>query len=346
MSEDILIRVTGGVGRITLNRPRAINALSDDMLREMGKALTSWATDAAVHAVLLDGAGERGLCAGGDIRSIYRAIQDGTDGPIGFWREEYQVNALIANYPKPYAVFMDGLVMGGGVGVSAHGSVRVVTERTAIGMPEVSIGFIPDVGGTFLLSRAPGELGTHLALTGGRIGAADAILCGLADQYLPSAVLPELAELPAEQLLVEIAARAETPPAGQLAEDREWIDSCYAADTVEQILANLHGSGHPGAEAAAKEIQAKAPTAVKVALRALRTARGLSTVEECLNLEHRLVSRFLTAPDLAEGIRAAVIDKDRNPTWHPATLAEVADAAVEEYFTPKPGQQPVFGGSA
>ncbi|MCK2239883.1 MULTISPECIES: enoyl-CoA hydratase/isomerase family protein [unclassified Crossiella] len=343
---DILIRVSGGVGRITLNRPRAINALSDDMLREMGAALTAWAQDPTVHAVLLDGAGERGLCAGGDIRSIYQAIQDGTDGPIEFWREEYLINALIANYPKPYVVFMDGLVMGGGVGVSAHGSVRVVTERSAIGMPEVSIGFIPDVGGTYLLSRAPGELGTHLGLTGGRVGAADAILLGLADQYLPSAALAELAELPADELLVQIAARAEVPPAGQFAADREWIDSCYAADSVEQILDNLLGSGHPAAEAAAKEIQAKAPTAVKVTLRALRTARGLATLEDCLNLEHRLVSRFLTAPDLGEGIRAAVIDKDRNPTWRPATLAEVDDAAVESYFLAQPGQQPVFGGTA
>lgn len=343
---DILIRADRGVGRITLNRPRAINALSDDMLREMGAALTRWATDPQVRVVLLDGAGERGLCAGGDIRSIHQAIQAGTTGPIDFWREEYQVNALIANYPKPYVAVMDGLVMGGGVGVSAHGSVRVVTERTAIGMPEVSIGFIPDVGGTYLLSRAPGELGTHLALTAGRIGAADAILCGLADQYLPSAALAELADLPAEELLVQIAGRAETPPAGQLAADREWIDSCYAADSVEQILDNLTGSGHPAAEAAAKEIQAKAPTAVKVTLRALRQARELATVEDCLNLEHTLVSRFLTAPDLGEGIRAAVIDKDRNPSWRPATLAEVDEAAVAEYFVPLPGATPVFGGAA
>ncbi|MBP2477816.1 enoyl-CoA hydratase [Crossiella equi] len=343
---DVLIRVEGGVGRITLNRPKAINALSDEMLLEMAAALRGWATDDSVRVVLLDGAGERGLCAGGDIRSIHEATRTGDTGPIEFWREEYRLNAAIARYPKPYVAFMDGLVMGGGVGVSAHGSVRVVTERTSIGMPEVSIGFIPDVGGTWLLAHTPGELGTHLALTGTRIGAADAILCGLADQYVPSAALPELAALPAERLLVEIAGRAEAAPAGQLAADREWIDTCYAADTVEQILANLYAHGHPGAEAAAKEIQAKAPTAVKVTLRALREARRLASLEDALNLEHRLVSKFLTAPDLAEGIRAAVIDKDRNPRWNPATLAEVDAATVDSYFVEQPGTRPVFGGAA
>ncbi|MBM4569359.1 enoyl-CoA hydratase/isomerase family protein, partial [Rhodococcus hoagii] len=183
---EVLVERVGALGRITLNRPKAINALNHAMVRSMAAALLEWADDDAVDAVLLTGAGERGLCAGGDIVSIYHDARDGGSGSKDFWRDEYVLNAAIARYRKPYVAIMDGIVMGGGVGVSAHGNVRVVTERSTIGMPEVGIGFVPDVGGTYLLSRAPGELGTHVALTTARMSAGDAIACGFADHFVPS----------------------------------------------------------------------------------------------------------------------------------------------------------------
>lgn len=329
---EVLVRVERGIGRITLNRPKALNALTHDMVRVIDAALAGWEADEQVRAVLIDGAGERGLCAGGDIRSIYEDARSGGTASLAFWADEYRLNARIARYPKPYIALMDGLVMGGGVGVSAHGSLRVVTERSRVGMPEVGIGFVPDVGGTYLLSRAPGQLGTHIALTTAQLSGADAIHCGLADHYVPADRLPELtAALGTGEPATVVASFAEPVPASPLAAQAGWIDSSYGAETAEEILAALRGAGE-AATGAAKEIESKSPTSVKTALRALRSAARLPNLEAVLDQEYRISHASLRAPDLAEGIRAQIIDKDRNPRWSPATLAEVGDELVAGFF--------------
>ncbi|MFV6026481.1 enoyl-CoA hydratase/isomerase family protein [Streptomyces sp. NPDC056264] len=335
---DVLLRTEGRAGFLTLNRPRAINALTHPMVLALDAALTAWEHDPAVTTVVIEGAGERGLCAGGDIRAIHDDARAGGSASAAFWRDEYRLNARIARYPKPYVALMDGIVMGGGVGVSAHGSVRVVTERSRVAMPETGIGFVPDVGGTYLLGRAPGELGTHLALTGGHVGAADAILTGLADHFVPSAELPalvrDLTRLPAAEA---VARHTATPPPGVLAEQREWIDTCYRAETVETVVERLLDTGVPAAKEAATTLLAKSPTALKATLATLRRSRALATLEEVLDLEFRVSCAALTTPDLVEGIRAQVVDKDRNPRWTPATLPEVTDESVARFFAVPPG---------
>jgi enoyl-CoA hydratase len=347
---QVLLRTEGRAAHLTLNRPGALNALTHPMVRRIDEALTAWEHDQAVQTVIITGAGGRGLCAGGDIRSIYEDARTGagrgSEGSRGsgasasaaFWRDEYRLNARIARFPKPYVAVMDGIVMGGGVGVSAHGSVRIVTERSRIAMPETGIGFVPDVGGTYLLALASGELGTHLALTGARLGADDAMLCGLADHFVPSDDLPrllkDLATQPVRDVLPTYVRR---PPPGELADHRPWIDACYRADTVEEIVARLRGHGASPAASAADTLAAKSPTALKVTLAALRRARRLGPLERVLEQEYRISCAALASPDLVEGIRAQVIDKDRDPRWSPATLAEVTDAEVARYFAPPAG---------
>ncbi|MEU2308112.1 enoyl-CoA hydratase/isomerase family protein [Streptomyces misionensis] len=332
----VLLRTAGRAAHIVLNRPRALNALDHEMVRRIDAALAAWRHDPGVETVVLSGAGERGLCAGGDIRAIHDDARDG-DGSASaaFWRDEYRLNARIARYPKPYVALMDGIVMGGGVGLSAHGGVRIVTERSRIAMPETGIGFVPDVGGTRLLARAPGELGTHLALTGDRIGAADAVLCGLADHHVPSAALAELVDDLAVMPVPDALARHVRPsPPGELAEQREWIDACYAAGTVEEIIGRLLDHGGPEAKEAAQTLLTRSPLALKVTLAAVRRARRLGSLEAVLDQEFRVSCAALGSHDLIEGVRARIIDKDRDPRWSPATLAEVADADVERFFAP------------
>ncbi|MFC6009456.1 enoyl-CoA hydratase/isomerase family protein [Nocardia lasii] len=346
MSEaEVLFDVRDALGLITLNRPRAINALNHSMSLAITEKLREWATDPTIGTVAIVGAGERGLCAGGDIVAIHRdakAINDGgPDAPApldtaaaAFWRDEYLLNDLIGSYPKPYVAVMDGIVMGGGVGVSAHGSHRVVTERSQIGMPETGIGFVPDVGGTYLLSHTPGELGTHVALTTARMGAGDAIVAGFADTFVASAEIPALLDAlrttPADEAIARFASAA---PESELAAHRDWIDTCYVGETVEQIVEALRAADSPEATKAAEDLLSKSPIALKATLRALRNARELS-LAGALNVEFRITVAALSTHDLAEGIRAQVIDKDRTPHWSPATLAEVADAQVDAYFAP------------
>jgi enoyl-CoA hydratase len=334
-NDDILLRRDGHLGHIILNRPQAINALTHAMVTRIAAALDDWEHDDSVATVLLTGAGDRGLCAGGDIVAIHRdAVNHGT-GTERFWADEYRLNARIAYYPKPYVAVMDGLVLGGGVGVSAHGSLRVVTERTRVGMPETGIGFVPDVGGTHLLSRAPGELGTHVALTAASISGSDGIALGFADHFVDSSALPGLIEALAWENAAEGVrsfARDYFPPSA-LAADRAWIDGCYAFDTVEEILDALRASTVPAAQAAAESMLAKSPTALKLTLESLRRARTSGSLAETLEQEYRVSLRCLAAPDLAEGIRAQVIGKDRRPQWSPATLEAVSAADVARYFT-------------
>ncbi|MGY2743964.1 enoyl-CoA hydratase/isomerase family protein [Pseudarthrobacter sp. O4] len=339
--DEVLFEKRGRLGIVTLNRPTAVNALTAGMASAMLKQLTQWADDDAVATVLVRGAGGRGLCAGGDIVAIYRDMLDGGHATADFWAEEYRLNSIISGYPKPYVAFMDGLVLGGGVGISAHGSVRIVTERTRMGMPETTIGFVPDVGGTLLLSRSPGESGTHAGLTGAHLSGADALFLGLADHFVASGRLAELAvALESETADAAVVRFTEQAPPSTLAQQQEWIDACYSGDDAEEILRRLRafeggadGEGAGEAAEAADTIAAKSPTAVKVALESLRRVRGLS-LEEALEQEYRVGLRFLAGPDFREGIRAQVVDKDRNPHWQPATLAEVSRDDVESYFAP------------
>ncbi len=343
MSEpEVLIEVRDGLGLITLNRPRAINALNHPMALTILDALRAWVDDERVRTVVLTGAGERGLCAGGDIVAIHRdaknAVENGgtagADSPSGrFWRDEYILNALIGRYPKPYVAIMDGIVMGGGVGLSGHAGYRVVTERSMVGMPETGIGFVPDVGGTYLLSHAPGEIGTHVALTAARMSAGDAIAAGFADYFVPAEQIPALLDaLRTAEAEVAIAKFAQPAPVSAFVVDRDWIDACYAADTVEEIVSRLQSDGRPEAARAAADLLAKSPVALKVTLRSLRNARADANLEQALDREYRVSIAALGTHDLVEGIRAQVIDKDREPRWSPATLAEVTDADVAAYF--------------
>jgi enoyl-CoA hydratase len=333
--ETVLVERAGVLGRITLNRPSAINALTLEMVRLIDGALDRFERDAGVRHVLLDGAGERGFCAGGDIIALHAAITAGdTEFPRTFWREEYRLNARIHRFPKPVVALMDGVVMGGGVGLSAHARHRLATERLAFAMPEVGIGFAPDVGGPYLLSRAPGELGTHLALTGDRMGATDSLMCGLVDRIVAVASIEQFVASLQERGAAAAVAATPPPadlPAPTLVPSRGWIDAAYAADTVEEILSRLRARPEADAQRAADTIATKSPTSLKVALRSLRQARHLSTLEDCLELELRASSAFLEAPDFAEGIRAAVIDKDRNPRWKPDRLEDVTPDAVDRY---------------
>ncbi len=337
---DVLIRVAGACGRLTLNRPSAINALTSEMVAAISAALTAWAADPSIHFVLLDGAGERGLCAGGDIRAMYQAVVSGSPSlAIDFFRSEYHLNYFISRYPKPYVALMDGIVMGGGIGVSAHGSHRVVTERSQLAMPEAAIGFIPDVGGTFLLGIAPDEFGVYLGLTGNRIGASDALYCRLADLIVPSRSLVALtAELEtcadADALEASLLRHASPSPQTPSGPSRAWIKDCFSAHTVEEILAALACHADPEAQVALEELKKKSPTSLKVTLAALRNGRKWDDLALCLQQEFRIAQACLRGHDFAEGVRAAIIDKDRNPAWDPLRLEEITPEVVQSYVAP------------
>lgn len=334
-SDEVLTEVDGSVGLITLNRPKAINSLNQRMVDDLTAILTGWADDDAVRAVVLSGAGERGLCAGGDVVSIYHsARKDGAEARR-FWRDEYLLNAQIADFPKPYVAVMDGIVMGGGVGVSAHANTRVVTDTSKIAMPEVGIGFIPDVGGVHLLSRAPGGLGLHAALTGAPFSGADAIAMGFADHYVPHADIEAFRRaIVSDDVENALAKYAVEPPPSELAAQRDWIDDCFARGTVEEIVAALRDHDAGPANDAANLIATRSPIALSVTLEAVRRAASLETLKDALVQDYRVSSASLRSHDLVEGIRAQLIDKDRNPKWSPAQLAAVTAADVEAYFAP------------
>ena len=334
-TDEILARVDGGVGFLTLNRPKALNSLTHTMVTALDATLTAWSDDDTVRAVVVHGAGERGLCAGGDVVAIYHSAKAGGADARQFWFDEYRLNARIGRYPKPYVAYMDGIVMGGGVGVSAHGNVRVVTDTSKIAMPEVGIGFIPDVGGTFLLSRAPGSLGLHAALTGGPFSGADAIALGFADHYVAHDDLAAFTTtLVTDGVDAALRDHAQEPPPSTLLAQREWIDDCYAGDTVTDIVAALRSHGEGPANDAADLIATRSPVALAVTLAAVRRAAALDTLEDVLVQEYRVSCASLRSHDLVEGIRAQLVDKDRNPTWSPASLDAVADGDVDAYFAP------------
>lgn len=334
-SDEVLIRVDAHVGFLTLNRPKAINSLTHPMVTVLAQTLTRWATDDDIRAVVLDGAGERGLCAGGDVVAVYNSARAGGAEVRKFWFDEYRLNAQIANFPKPYVAIMDGIVMGGGVGVATHGSVRVVTDTSKIAMPEVGIGLIPDVGGTYLLSRAPGGLGLHVALSGAPFSGADAIALGFADHYVPHDALRAFtAAIVGEGVEAAIRAFAVEPPPSQLAAQRNWIDECYSGKSVADIVAGLRNHPDGAATEAANLIESRSPIAVSVTLAAVRRAAQLATLEEVLVQEYRVSCAAARSHDLVEGIRAQIVDKDRNPKWDPPSLAAVTEEDVQQYFAP------------
>ncbi len=336
MSEVIVERV-GRLVRLRLNRPEAINALTHTMVREIDAALDRYSCDPDVAAFLLTGEGDRGLCAGGDIRSLYEAPRDVTGPSMAFWRDEYRLDARINRMMKPFVSWMDGLVMGGGIGVSAHAALRIVTERSKIAMPECGIGFVPDVGATWLLPRAPGELGTWMGLTGRILGAADAILVGFADLHCTAdqldQVIAMLADLPVtttkRDLRARLGAIAKDPGPAPLADQQAMIDRVFTGDRVQDILLRL--SREPGDFAAKslRDIQAKSPTSLKLALALMRRGRSVATLEQALELEFAACRALVIGPDFYEGIRAQIIDKDRNPKWAPSDLDQVSDSWVE-----------------
>ncbi|WP_229662450.1 enoyl-CoA hydratase/isomerase family protein [Agromyces bauzanensis] len=376
MSEQISFSVADGVGHVTLDRPKALNALSYEMIRELTRVFELWRDDTEVALVVLDGAGERGFSAGGDIRELYEyAVNGNASEAREFFRSEYRLDAMIARYPKPVVAVMDGITMGGGVGLAGHAAIRVVTERSRVAMPETRIGFTPDVGGSWLLARAPGELGVHLALNSRTMDAADALHAGFAESFVPSERVPHLLEALAERADPGSPAEIvmlfdETPGPSALALARDWVDACYSAPTVGEIVARLHAfaegrttvpapSGSSAAlpaqpldpaarayaAAAADELETLSPTALTVTLESVRRARTLPNLEAALEQEFRLVSWFIEQHDLREGIRAQVIDKDRAPKWNPSTLegvdpglaARVLDTQVHEPVWPSAG---------
>jgi enoyl-CoA hydratase/carnithine racemase len=327
---DILIRVEGRAGRITLNRPKALNALTYDMLMAIETALDSWAGDDRVALVLIDAAGDKAFAAGGDIVDLYNS---GRAGDFGFgrkfWADEYRVNAKIANYSKPYVALMHGFVMGGGVGVSCHGSHRVVDESAQVAMPECGIGLTPDVGGSLILGHAPGRCGEYLAMTSARMGPGDAIYAGFADTYVLCARWEEMVAALAETGDPSVISRfAEAPPEGNL-----------------RGLQALEADGSDWAQGALKAIRRNCPLSVACAFEGVRRAREMTRIEDALALEYRFVFRCMEDGEFLEGIRAAVIDKDRNPRWATPRLEDVTPEMVAAMLAPLGADELRLGGA-
>jgi enoyl-CoA hydratase len=344
---EILSRIEGRAGRITLNRPKALNALTLGMVREIWRALLAWKDDPAVGLVVLDGAGERALCAGGDVLSLYNSRAEGSGLARTFWREEYRLNALIHRYPKPFVAIMDGIVMGGGIGLSAHaqGGGRIVTDRSMLAMPETGIGLIPDVGGTWLLGRALGELGTYLGLTGARMNGSDAIQTGFADLLIPHGRVGGLiaglvdAKGPPVADVIDEAGEAEPVPASPLLAMRTDIDRCFGKATVEEILAELETTTAEWARKTRADLAQKSPLALKATLTALRRAPSLGSLEAALDVEFRLCTHLFERGEFPEGVRALLVDKDKAPKWRPGRLEEVTPDMVEALFAPFPAAE-------
>jgi enoyl-CoA hydratase len=339
---DILFDRRGVAGVITLNRPKALNAVTHAMVRALAAQLNEWAHDPAVTRVVITAAGERAFCAGGDIRDLYELGRAGRQAEaLAFWRDEYPLNSLIKHFRKPYVALIDGLVMGGGVGISVHGSHRIAGDRFQFAMPEVGIGFFPDVGATYFLPRLPGELGTFCALTGERFGAADAVASGVATHRVSSARFPDLLDALCGDTPVAamLAAFGEAAGAAPILARRPAIDRTFGGDRVEDILAALEGEAAAmsadadWAAATAATIRSKSPSSLKIALRQMRRGKALP-FDECMRVEFRIVSRIVYGHDFYEGVRAVVIDKDNAPRWDPPTLTQVSEAEVERHFAP------------
>ncbi len=342
---EIMFERRGAAGLVTLNRPKALNAVTHGMVRALRAQLDAWADDPAITRVVIQAAGERAFSAGGDIRALTDLGKAGKHNEmLQFWRDEYPLNTAIKNYRKPYVALIDGLVMGGGVGVSVHGSHRVAGDRFQFAMPEVGIGFFPDVGATWFLPRMPGALGTYCGLTGERFDAADALAAGIATHRIPSARFPALLDGLTGTVSVDavLAAFAEPAGEGKIAARRASIDRLFAGDSVEDILAGLdRETADEWAWKTAATMRAKSPLSLKIALAQVRRGRSWD-FETCMRAEFRIVSRVIHDHDFYEGVRAVIVDKDNKPRWQPATLAGVSAAEVERHFAPRDGDELVL----
>ncbi|MBV1863374.1 MAG: enoyl-CoA hydratase/isomerase family protein [Rhodobacteraceae bacterium] len=333
---DIEIRIVGKSGRITLNRPKALNALTYEMCLEIEKAIDAWRDDASVELVVIDAAGDKAFCAGGDIQNLYDTAVAG-DFQYGrtFWSDEYRLNAKLAAYPKPYVAFMQGFTMGGGVGVSCHGSHRIVCENSKIAMPETGIGLIPDVGGSLLLARAPGRLGEYLGTTGGRLDAGNAIYAGFADYYLPYEVWEDvIAELEKTGDLEAISRAAQPAPEPSLAAEKTLIDQHFGLQTIYEIDQSLAKDDAEFAARAHKTLGQKSPLSVACTIEIVHRVRAADTIEAALAEEYKFTYRSAEFGDFIEGIRALIIDKDNQPKWRHADLHAVTKTDVENMLKP------------
>ncbi|MDZ4741357.1 MAG: enoyl-CoA hydratase/isomerase family protein [Alphaproteobacteria bacterium] len=335
--DEVLFEQRGRAGLITLNRPKALNALTLGMVDAMDAQLRAWRSDASVELVVVRGAGERAFCAGGDIRALYDSGRSGTPYVIDFYRREYRLNRLIKRYPKPYIAVINGIVMGGGVGVSIHGAARVCGEGTMFAMPETGIGLFPDVGGTHFLPRCPGETGLYLALTGARLDVTDSAYVGVATHVVPvaqhNALLAALCadELPVEHVLSHFAVKPETK--SRIEGLRAAIDRHFSCTSVEGIISSLKGDTSLFADQTLTTLASKSPTSLRVTFNQIREGVKFE-FEECMKLEFRLTNRFMHGHDFYEGVRAVIIEKDNAPKWQPADLAGVSDSDVAKYFAP------------
>jgi len=339
---DTRTYIDGRAGRLRLDRPRALHALNRAMVRQMTEALLAWRSDPAVRLVMIDHAEGRGFCAGGDVVTIAKSAAGSGEAGAAFFFDEYRLNHLMYTYPKPGVVFMDGVTMGGGVGIACPCRYRVATERTMFAMPETTIGLFPDVGGGRYLSRLRGRAAQWLALTGARLDGADCVALGLANFYIPSDRLDELkACIAAEPEKTEslLAGFAVAPPPAGIAEQLPLIDRLFASDRYEDILAALAADGSDWAGKQLAVLAAKSPTACKVSLRMLvESPRQLHFVDE-MRMEFGIAARMFRHPDFAEGVRALLIDKTGDPRWSPATPAAVSDAAIDTFFEPLPAAE-------
>jgi enoyl-CoA hydratase len=335
----VLVRDYGAVGRLTLNRPKALHALTTEMCSLMIRALQAWRDDDHVECVLLDHAGDRGFCAGGDIRMIAQSGAGDKTQALDFFATEYRLNVLLFNYPKPIIAVMDGIVMGGGVGISAPARYRVVSDRTVFAMPETGIGLFPDVGGGWYLPRLPGRTGTWLGLTGARIGGADCLRLGLATHYIDHAQIEALkaALLDTPHAVgATLAEFATAPPDAPLAQYLTRIAAAFGGDSVDEIFDALQRDGSPWADAQLKTLRTKSPQALKVTLRQLRAGEARARFEDEMVVEYRLASRICSSPDFQEGVRAVIVDKDNAPNWTPANLDAISEAMLDRLFAPLP----------
>jgi len=339
---EVLALIQSGLGRLTLNRPKALHALNRAMCDAMIEALLAWRDDDAVKSVLIDHEGERGFCAGGDIRMIAESGAGDASEARAFFDTEYKLNHLLFDYPKPVTALVDGIVMGGGVGISEPADVRIATERTTYAMPETGIGLFPDVGGGWFLPRLPGQTGVWLALTGARLKAADTVFLGIHTHYLPSDALEAfraiLAADPAHP--IDVADGLETDAGEPPIEPHlPAIDRLFAFDTVEEIFAALDADGSDWALAQLATLKTKSPQSLKVTLRQLRTGATLESFADNMAMEYRLGGRVVRTHDFQEGVRAVIVDKDNAPKWSPSDLSGVSDAALEELFAPLPADE-------
>ena len=340
-NEEVLFEAKHGLGIITLNRPKALNALTLGMIREITPQLAAWQEDSQIKAVLIRGAGDRAFCAGGDVRAVWEAGRKGDRLTEEFFRDEYRLNRLIHFFPKPYVALIDGITMGGGVGLSVHGSHRVAGDRTMLAMPEVGIGLFPDVGGTYFLPRLPGRFGLFLALTGWRLHAADAIYCGVATDYVPSDRMEDLTNAlgavdwssDGAEVLVDrvIDSFKSDPGAAELAAHRDIVEHCFSARSVESILQALDGAGDDWAQKVARIVRRQSPTSLKVAFEQLERGAALD-FDQAMIQEYRMSQAFMAGGDFYEGIRAVLVDKDNQPKWSPDDLSGVSAEDVEDHF--------------